>query len=138
MANPADIEDPTFRSALEEAERLLDDGDYTGAARTCAETYLLLLARRPELLPPPDLPDTQPLDPAGQTRRAEGAGDLARLDAARRFRQQWWPATGSISVVVGPDRQPRVQYAKERVSLSEAAGYFEFLVEQLAAAQRQA
>ena len=60
-----------------------------------------------------------------------------RPGSARRFRQQWWPATGSISVVVGPDRQPRVQYAKERVSLSEAAGYFEFLVEQLAAAQRQ-
>jgi hypothetical protein len=83
------------------------------------------------------MPDTQPLDPTGQRRVAGGSGDLARLDSARRFRQQWWPGTGSISVVVGPDRRPRVQYAKERISLSEAAGYFEFLMEQLAADQRR-
>ena len=136
MAKPADIQDPTFRSALEEAERLLDEGEYTKAAQTCAETYLLLLDRRPDLLPPPDLPDMQPINPQGQPRVAEGAHGLASLDAARAFRRNWWPGTGAISVVVGPDRRPQVQYAKDRVSLSEAAGYFEFLVQQLADAQR--
>jgi hypothetical protein len=136
MAKPADIQDPTFRSALEEAERLLDEGDYTKAAQTCAETYLQLLANRPEMLPPPDMPDTQPLNPDGKPLVAEGTAGLSRIDAARAARRNWWPGTGAISVVVGPDRTPRLHFAKDRVSLSEAAGYFEFLVEQLANAQR--
>lgn len=136
MPKPADIRDPAFRSALEEAERLLDEGEYTKAAQTCAETYLRLLAQRPELLPPPEMPDTQPLNPEGRPLVAEGRQGLARIDAARAARRNWWPGTGAISVVVGADRQPRLQYAKERVSLSEAAGYFEFLVQQLADAQK--
>src|SRR3972149_7961845 len=53
MARPSDIEDPIFRAALEEAERLIDEGDYTKASRKCAETYLLLLDQRPDLIPPP-------------------------------------------------------------------------------------
>src|SRR3990170_2022029 len=53
MARPSDIEDPVFRAALEEAERLIDEGDYTKASRKCAETYLLLLDQRPDLIPPP-------------------------------------------------------------------------------------
>jgi hypothetical protein len=136
MPKPSDITDPAFRSALEDAEGLLDCGDYTAAARRCAETYLLLLRQKPELLPPEDLPDIQPLNPDGQPRVAEGAQGLARLDAARAARRNWWPGTGAISVAVGPNREPVIRYAKDRVSLSEAAGYFEFLVQQLADAQR--
>jgi hypothetical protein len=138
MPKPADIRDPAFRSALEEAERLLDDGDYSGAARTCAETYLRLLDRHPELLPPADLPDMQPSNPEGQPRVAEGPRGLAGFDSARAFRRKWWPVTGAINVVVGPDRTPQLKYVKERVSLSEATGYFEFLLEQVADTERTA
>src|SRR5712691_428748 len=113
MAKPTDIQDPTFRSALEEAERLLDEGEYTKSAQTCADTYLMLLAQRPELLPPPDMPDTQPLNPEGRPLVAEGKEGLARIDAARMARRNWWPGTGAISVVVGPDREPRPHYAKD-------------------------
>lgn len=136
MAKIADIQDPSFRSALEQAESLLDDGLYTEAARLCGETYLKLLAVKPEMLPPADLPDMQPLDPAGQRRVADDSQALARLDSARAFRRTWWPGTGAISVIVGPDRTPRLKYAKERVSMAEATGYFEFLLEVLANAQR--
>jgi hypothetical protein len=138
MAKPADIQDPAFRSALEEAERLLDDGQYMQAGRLCAETYLRLLEQRPELLPPADLPDLQPIQPQGQRRVADDNAGLARLDSARAFRRTWWPGTGAISVVVGPDRVPSLQYAKDRISLAEATGYFEFLLEQLAHVQRSA
>jgi len=55
MAKPSDIEDPAFRAAVEEAERLMDEGDYTRASRRCAETYLQLLDRRPDLIPPPGM-----------------------------------------------------------------------------------
>ena len=137
MAKPADIQDQSFRTALEEAEKLLDEGEYTKAAQACADTYLMLLSRRPDLLPPPDLADTQPLAPEGRPLVADGTKGLANIDSARAFRRNWWPGTGAISVVVGPDRTPRLHYAKDRVSLSEAAGYFEFLVEQLAVAQRK-
>ena len=136
MPKPADIRDPNFRSALEQAERFLDDGDYTKAAQTCADAYLQLLAQHQELLPPPDLPETQPLDPQGRPLVAEGTPGLARIDAARLARRNWWPGTGAISVVIGPDRRPQLRWAKDRVSLSEAAGYFEFLVQQLADAER--
>src|SRR5438874_164791 len=53
----------------------------------------------------------------------------ARLDSARAFRRTWWPGTGAISVIVGPDRTPRLKYAKQRISMAEATGYFEFLLE---------
>jgi len=135
MPQPADIHDPTFRSALEHAEQLIDDGDYAAAGRACAETYLLLLERHPELLPPEDLPEVQPLHPDGQPRVAEGRAGLARIDAARAARRNWWPGTGAIAIAVGHDRDPRIEMIKERVSLSEAAGYFEFLLQQLADAQ---
>ena len=57
---------------------------------------------------------------------------FANADAARAFRRNLWPATGAIVVAVGPDRAPRLEQVGDRVSLSEAAGYFEFLIQQLA------
>jgi len=133
MPGPADIHDPRFRAALERAEQQLDEGEYTGAAQTCAETYLQLLARHPELLPPENVESMAPPPPADAASRARDIpSGFASADAVRSFRRNWWPATGAITVVVGPDRAPRLEQVKERVSLSEAAGYFEFLVQQLA------
>ena len=36
----------------------------------------------------------------------------------------------------GPNRTPRLKYAKQRISMAEATGYFEFLLEVLTNAQR--
>jgi hypothetical protein len=137
MPKPADIIDASFRAALEHAEQLIDEGDYAAAGRACAETYLLLLKGRPDLLPPADLPEVQPLNPGGQPRVADGTPGLARIDAARAARRNWWPGTGAIAIAVGPDRKPQIEFSKDRVSLSEAAGYFEFLLQQLADAQQR-
>jgi hypothetical protein len=52
MPSIAGIADPVFRAALEDADRLLDEGDFAGASRKCAETYLLLLDKHPDLIPP--------------------------------------------------------------------------------------
>jgi len=127
-----DIHDPTFRAALERAEQQLDDGDYTGAAQTCAETYLRLLAQHPELLPPVNVESAPPPPPDGAPRGSDIPSGFANADAARAFRRNWWPATGAINVVVGPGRVPRLERVKNRVSLSEAAGYYEFLIQQIA------
>src|SRR3990170_1204337 len=119
MARPSDIEDPVFRAALEEAERLIDEGDYTKASRRCAETYLLLLDRRPDLVPPP------------------GVGFGAGFGPGRAMRRGFWPGQGGIRVIFDEDRKPSLSYEKDRFSLTEALTYFEFMVEQVVNAQRE-
>ncbi len=136
MAEPADIKDPTFRAALQEAEKLIDDGDYTNASTKMVETFIDLVGVRPELLPPTGMQEVQPADPRGQSRIAEGVKGLQGQDAMRKWRSNWWPGTGTISVVVQADGAPKAVWAKDRVSLSETLAYFEFLVQQLANAQR--
>jgi hypothetical protein len=63
---------------------------------------------------------------------------FANADAARTFRRYWWPATGAITVVLGPDRVPRLEQVKDRLSLSDTAGYVEFLIQRLANASELA
>jgi len=117
MATPADITDPTFRAAMEEADRLLDEGDFTGVAKKCGETYLLLLEQRPELLPASSAPSHGPA--------------VGNYRSYLRGGSPTWPRTGGLNVVVGEDRKPRLSFDKERFSFSEAAGYYEFLMNQL-------
>jgi hypothetical protein len=136
MAEPADIKNPTFRSAVEEAERLIDEGNYNAAATKMVDTFIELVAVRPQLLPPTGMEEVQPLNPNGQPRVAEGVEGLSRQEAMRKWRANWWPGTGTISVVVQDDGAPKAVWAKDRVSLSETLTYFEFLVQQLANAQR--
>jgi len=135
MADVADIEDATFRSALEEAERLIDDGEYNHASTKLVETFIQLVTVRPELLPPSGVQEVQPLNPTGQPRIAEGVAGLQSQEAMRKWRANWWPGTGTISVQMTPDG-PKAVWAKDRVSLSETLAYFEFLVQQVANAQR--
>src|SRR5437016_8641277 len=113
MAGLEDIRDPDFRSALEEAERLLNEGNYTLAARQCAETYCRLLERRPDMAP-------------------ENPGPGGHPGGSRAM----WPRTGGILLVLKPDQKPSLRYEKERFSFSEAATYFEFVLEELVKAQR--
>jgi hypothetical protein len=117
MATPADITDPTFRTAMEEADRLLDEGDFTSASKKCGETYLLLLQQRPELLPAAPAPTAGPA--------------VGNFRSYLRGGQPTWPRTGGLNVVVGEDRTPRLTFDKERFSFSEAAGYYEFLLNEL-------
>ena len=139
MAKPFDIEDPAFRAAVEEAERLMDEGDYTRASRRCAETYLQLLDRRPDLIPPPGMGlgfgFGLPGGPGPGPR--PGGGGAAGLGAGPTMRRGFWPPQGGIRLVIDEDRRPSLAYEKDRFSFSEAATYFEFLVEQLVEAQRE-
>src|SRR5437016_13724913 len=108
MAGLEDIRDPDFRSALEEAERLLNEGNYTLAARQCAETYCRLLERRPDMAP-------------------ENPGPGGHPGGSRAM----WPRTGGILLVLGADQKPAVSYEKESFSFSESATYLEFVLEEL-------
>lgn len=117
MATPADIVDPRFREALQEADRLLDEGDYTGASRKCGETYLLLLEKHPELIPAPP--------------PAAGGGPVGSFQTYLRGGPPTWPRTGGLNIVFDQDRKPSLSFDKQRFSFSEAAGYYEFLINEL-------
>jgi hypothetical protein len=137
MPSVAEIADPVFRAALEDADRLLDEGDYAGASRKCAETYLLLLEQHPELIPPQSGPSGfYQLKPP----EAQGEGTLNQYAAARATRVGFWPTTGSIQVIVGENRKPTLVYTKDRFSFSEASSYsyYEYLINQLWRLQKQA
>jgi hypothetical protein len=128
MPSIAGIADPVFRAALERADRLLDEGDFAGASRMCAETYLLLLDKHPELIPPHSGPSGfYQIKPP----QAQGEGALNQYAAARATRVGFWPTTGSIQVIVGEDRKPTLVFTKDRFSFSEASSYYEFLINQL-------
>ncbi|HWC31485.1 MAG TPA: hypothetical protein VG845_15535 [Dehalococcoidia bacterium] len=134
MPSVADIADPAFREALEDADRLLDDGDFAGASRRCAETYLVLLERHPELIPPHSGPTGfYQMKPP----EAKGEGTLDQYNAARATRVGFWPTTGSIQVIVGEDQKPRLVYTKDRFSFSEASSYYEYLINQVWRLQKQ-
>ncbi len=101
MAKPSDIRDSAHRAAIEEADRLLADGRYAESVRKSAETYVALVEKRPDLL--------MPL-----------GGRRASV----------WPQLG-IRLVVEEGRQPSLVYDKERFSLSEAATFLEFAMDQV-------
>ena len=115
MASPSDLSDPTFRDAMQRIEKLLDDGDYTDACRASGETYLALLNKRPELIPGAS---TGPHTPVGMSRAIA------------------WPPNGGLRVNV-EDGKPSLAYAKERFSMSEAYGYYEFMMNLLWGLQNQ-
>lgn len=114
MPAPSDLTDPQMREAMQRAEALLDDGDYTGASRALADTYLALLAERPDLVP-------------GAT-----AAPGTPTAMSRAFT---WPPTGGITLSV-EGGEPGMQYAKERFGMSEAYSYFEFMMNLLWELQR--
>lgn len=108
MATPADLTNPKFREAMEKADKLLDDGDYNGASRHLAETYLALMETRPDLSP------IAPAHPG--------------VAAPRNARQVAWPPTGGVVVVEGDNGKAALKYVKERFSMTEALGYYEFMM----------
>ena len=45
-----EIQDEELRGLMEQADALLDGGDNTGCVRVCADAYLLLLQKQPQVL----------------------------------------------------------------------------------------
>lgn len=132
MAGFEEIEDPRFRGALQQVDRLIDEGDYTAAAQLCAETYLELLTKRPDFIPPPPDPRALPQFrddlPESRSRLAGGSGGTVRTG---------WPNQGGIKVLYFEPSGPALRLEKERFGLSEASSYFEFLMEEVMRDQRE-
>lgn len=106
MTKPSDITDPNYRGAIETADRLIDEGKYYEAVKACAETYVDLIERRPDILKP----DRQP-------------------------RPSVWPQLG-VKLEIEAGSPPRLVWERERFSMSEAATFLEFAMDQVVRAER--
>ena len=96
MPKPTDLADPDLRALIGEAHRALREGDPSGAVRRCADAFLLLAERKPEVL----------VVPAG-------------------MRVHPFPRLGA-NLQVAEGEPPRIDYSRERFSLSEAITYYEY------------
>jgi hypothetical protein len=115
MTAPSDLTDPVFRDAMQRVETLLDDGDYAGACKATGETYLALLEKRPDLV-------------AGAS-----TGPHTPLSMSRAIA---WPPNGGLLVRV-EEGKPALVFAKDRFSMSEAYGYFEFMLNLLGLVEKE-
>jgi hypothetical protein len=123
MAKPTDLVDPSFRTALVEAEQALYEGDYLKTVRKCVEVYRRLAEQRPEMvLKPPN--------------------ELMALPSARSVREGRrnallpWPTRLGVALSFDEHGTPHLTFEKEEFSLSEAASYFEYTLDVSIRAQR--
>lgn len=115
MATPSDIKDADYREAMQQVEKLLDDGDYAGASRGSADAYLLVLDRNPELI-------------AGAATGPHTPTNMSRATS--------WPPNGALTMRIEDGKAVPV-YARERFSMSEAYGYFEFMMNLIGILEKQ-
>jgi hypothetical protein len=104
MTKPSDIKDPTYRHAMEAADGHIDSGDYLAAVRACADAFVSLVERRPDILKPD-----------------------------RPTRPSVWPQLGVKLEVEGGT--PRLVWERERFTMSEAATFLEFTMDQIVRAE---
>ncbi len=96
------IADPALRESLAAAHASLRSGDYFDVVRRCADAYLELLRRKPELL----------------------EGMLGRM------RVLMFPRLGA-RLEREEGKPPALHWDRETFAFSEAVTYFEFAVDQL-------
>lgn len=107
MPKPADVQDPELRERFTEAHRALREGDPTGAVHRCADAFLELAEKKPDVL---QVPPGMRIHP------------FPRLGAYLRL------ADG---------QPPAVEYDRERFSFSEAVTYYEYTLGAAVRAQRE-
>lgn len=108
MAKLDTIKDDALRSRLEQAHDQLRSGQPTEAVHTLSDAFLDMLAKQPELLE-----------------------ETVELRAGNKIRAVLrWPALGAnLSLDSVRAKQPRIEFTRERFSLSEAFTYYEFTVD---------
>jgi hypothetical protein len=116
VTTTAEIKDAALREQLGEAERLLDEERFRDAVERCADAYLLIMRRHPELRPPP----------------SDGSedGPLFLMPPTA------WPVGLGLRITFDAAGMPHKSYEKERFTFSAAATYFEFVLDLAARAER--
>jgi hypothetical protein len=111
------------RAQIAEAERLLDEGDYTGSVRLSAEAYVALVQDRPDLVFAP--PPLGRLSVEGGRQPGQG---MPRAP---------WPEAQGVTVTIAEGAAPEIVLAKSRYTMSDAVTYLEYVVDLLGIAGRE-
>ncbi len=96
------IQDQALRESMEQAKAALRSGDYTDVVRRCAEAYVDLLRRKPELL----------------------KGPIALRSVL------FFPRLG-VHLIQDSQGAPELVWDRDRFIFSEAVTYYEYAVDSL-------
>jgi hypothetical protein len=108
VARPEQITDPDLRSQIEKAHGQMRGGDPSGAVRTLAGAYLYILNKKPEML-----------DMTIEPRPGRSMPMVMR-----------WPALGAnLTLDSVTAKEPKIEFARERFSVSEAITYYEYTLD---------
>jgi hypothetical protein len=107
------------RAGVEDAERLLDEGDYSASARRSAETWAALVRARPDLV-------VEPMSFA----EPSVSGGLRLPPRAP------WPSELGVTMRES-DAGPQPVFEKERYTMSEAAMMCEYTLDAVQRAERE-
>ena len=108
MPKPEQVKDPDLRGKIETAHQQMRAGDGTGAVKTLADAYLLILAKKPEFL----------------EQKLEMRPGFS-IPAVMR-----WPALGAnLTLASVTAKEPKIEFIRDRFAVSEAITYYEFTLE---------
>ena len=114
-----EIRDHELRALMERADALLDESDNTACVRTCADAYLLLLEKQPQVL--------TGLHKVLATPRVRAGLETGTL----RFAPLMWPRLAA-KLHLYDDALPEITFDREQISFSETVHYYEFTLNLLA------
>jgi hypothetical protein len=121
------IQDAELRELMRQAEARLDEGDNTGCVRLCADAYLTLLERQPQVL--------EGLRKVLATPRVKAGIDNGTL----RFAPLLFPRLAAKLQLPNEgvaDAKPSIRFDRETVSFSEAIQYYEFTLNLICDAEK--
>lgn len=118
-----EIRDEELRGLMEKADTLLDGGDNSGCVRICAEAYLLLLQKQPQVL--------TGLQKVLATPRVQAGLETGTL----RFAPLMWPRLAA-KLNLPADGPPTITFDREQISFSETVQYYEFTLNLIADAEK--
>lgn len=118
-----EIQDEELRGLMEQADALLDGGDNTGCVRACADAYLSLLQKQPQVL--------TGLQKVLTTPRVQAGLETGTL----RFAPLMWPRLAA-KLRLPADGLPEITFDREQISFSETVQYYEFTLNLITDAEK--
>ncbi|MGD9890299.1 MAG: hypothetical protein AB7R89_00720 [Dehalococcoidia bacterium] len=118
-----EIQDEELRGLMEKADALLGGGDDSGCVHVCADAYLLLLQKQPQVL--------TGLQKVLATPRVQAGLETGTL----RFAPLMWPRLAA-KLSLPDDGPPAITFDREQISFSETVQYYEFTLNLIADAEK--
>ena len=121
MAKPSEVTDPFLHATLTEAEKAVDDGDWNEAVHKAVEAYKALADKRPDVI--------MRAGPAMGALPLEGR-------VPQRGAMRPWPSLLGVTLTFDANDKPKLEFTKDRFTMSDAVTYFEYALDCAVLAQR--